>query len=72
MAELKTARCRMEFYDVGAIVWTLRKCVWWVPNFTVEKYAAELAELDAQMRRGIPFVAHSSRHLVDLRRPKHP
>jgi hypothetical protein len=28
-------RCRMEFYDVGAIVWILRKCVWWVPDFSV-------------------------------------
>ena len=28
---LRTARCRMEFFDIGAVVWTLRKCVWWVP-----------------------------------------
>lgn len=32
VTELRTARCRMEFYDVGAVVWILRKCVWWVPT----------------------------------------
>ena len=26
---LRTTRCRMEFYDVGSVVWILRKCVWW-------------------------------------------
>ncbi|WP_166973341.1 class I SAM-dependent methyltransferase [Brevibacterium atlanticum] len=61
---LRTARCRMEFYDVGAIVWILRKCPWWVPDFTVESYEPQLRELDARMRRGDPFVAYSTRHLI--------
>ena len=68
VVDLRTARCRMEFYDVGAVVWTLRKCVWWVPDFTVERYDLQLRELDARMRRGEPFVAHSTRHLIDARR----
>lgn len=29
VTDLRTARSRMEFFDVGAVVWTLRKCVWW-------------------------------------------
>jgi SAM-dependent methyltransferase len=66
---LRTARCRMEFFDVGAVVWILRKCVWWVPGFTVDKYIGKLAELDRQMRRSEPFIAHSSRHLIEARRP---
>lgn len=66
---LRTARCRMEFYDVGAIVWILRKCVWWVPDFSVGKYVDVLTELDLQMRRGEPVVAHSTRHLIEARRP---
>lgn len=49
----------MEFYDVGAIVWILRKCVWWVPDFSVAKYADRLRALDAQLRSGEPFVAYS-------------
>jgi SAM-dependent methyltransferase len=65
---LQRARCRMEFYDVGAIVWILRKCVWWVPHFSVAKYEDPLRELDAQMRGGHPFVAYSTRHLIEARR----
>lgn len=65
---LHEARCRMEFFDVGAVVWILRKCVWWVPDFTVERYAEPLHALDAQMRAGHPFVAHSTRHLIDAHR----
>lgn len=67
--DLRTARLRMEFFDIGAIVWILRKCVWWVPDFTVERHAATLRRLDAQLRSGLPVVAHSSRHLVVARRP---
>ncbi|WP_076260343.1 class I SAM-dependent methyltransferase [Intrasporangium flavum] len=66
--DLRTARCRMEFHDVGAIVWTLRKCVWWVPDFSVQRYDGVLRGLDEQLRRGEPFVAHSSRTLFDARR----
>ena len=65
--DLRRARCRMEFYDIGAVVWILRKCVWWVPDFSAVKYEDKLRELDAQMRGGEPFVAHSTRHLVHAR-----
>ncbi|SES01648.1 class I SAM-dependent methyltransferase [Pseudomonas soli] len=68
VTDLRTARCRMLFHDVGAVVWILRKCVWWVPDFSVHKYRAELLALDSQMRQGEPFVAHSTRHLIEARR----
>jgi hypothetical protein len=67
--DLRSVRCRMEFFDVGAVVWILRKCVWWVPDFSVGRYRRELADLDAQMRGGDPVVAHSFRHLIEARRP---
>lgn len=70
--DLRTARLRMEFHDVGAVVWILRKCVWWVPDFSVERYRDTLAELDARMRAGRSLVAHSTRHLIDARRPAAP
>src|SRR5690625_5159527 len=50
IVDLRTARPRMEFCDVGAIVWVLRKCVWWVPDFSVARYREELRELDARLR----------------------
>lgn len=66
--DLRASRCRMEFHDVGAVVWILRKCVWWVPDFSVGRYRTELLELDDRMRGGESFVAHSTRHLIELRR----
>ena len=39
VVELQRARCRMEFFNIGAVVWILRKCPWWVPDFTVTRYA---------------------------------
>ncbi|WP_091532541.1 class I SAM-dependent methyltransferase [Microlunatus soli] len=66
--DLQTARCRMEFFDIGAVVWILRKCVWWVPDFSVPRYRDQLIKLDASLRAGTPFVAHSSRHLIDAER----
>ena len=58
----------MEFFDVGAVVWILRKCVWWVPDFSVERYLDTLLELDRVIRKTGRFVAHSTRHLIDARR----
>ena len=68
VTQVQTARCRMEFYDVGAIVWTLRKCVWWVPDFAVDRYEGRLRAMHASMRDGEPFVAHSTRTLIEARR----
>ena len=65
---LRTARCRMEFFDVGAVVYILRKCVWWVPDFTVDRYLDVLRSLDAHIRAEGPFVAYSTRHLIEARR----
>lgn len=68
VTDLRTTRCRMEFYDIGAVVWTLRRCVWWVPDFSVARYRDTLLELDDEIRRTGSFVAHSTRHLVEARR----
>jgi SAM-dependent methyltransferase len=68
VVDLRTARCRMEFFDIGAVVYILRKCVWWVPDFTVERYRDALERLDAHIRKHGVFRAHSSRTLVEARR----
>lgn len=67
--DLRIARCRMEFFDVGAVVWILRKCVWWVPGFSAAEYELPLRELDRTMRAGEPFVATSTRHLIEASKP---
>jgi SAM-dependent methyltransferase len=66
--DLRTASCRMEFFDIGAVVYVLRKCVWWVLDFSVERYRDTLQRLDADIREHGPFVAHSTRTLIEARR----
>jgi SAM-dependent methyltransferase len=68
IVDLRTARCHMEFFDIGAVVYILRKCVWWVPNFTVDRYQEGLERLDAYIREHGTFVAHSTRTLIEARR----
>jgi SAM-dependent methyltransferase len=68
IVDLRRERCRMEFFDVGAVVYVLRKCVWWVPDFTVQRYRDRLRQLDASIREDGPFVAHSTRTLIEARR----
>lgn len=60
----------MEFHDVGAVVWFLRKVIWLVPGFTVDAYRDRLRELHELMEAEGPFVAHSSRYLIEARKPR--
>ncbi|GIE36461.1 hypothetical protein Ait01nite_095060 [Actinoplanes italicus] len=68
IVDLRTARCRMEFFDVGAVAWILRKCVWWVPDFDVDRYRERLREMDGHIRAHGAVVAHSTRTLFEARR----
>jgi hypothetical protein len=67
--DLRTARLRIEFHDVGAVVWFLRKVIWMVPGFTVEAYRDRLRALHELIEAEGPFVAHSSRYLIEARKP---
>jgi hypothetical protein len=49
-------------------VWFLRKVVWMVPGFTPARYRDRLQELHRSLHDG-PFVAHSSRTLIEARKP---
>ncbi|MFF3918269.1 class I SAM-dependent methyltransferase [Streptomyces sp. NPDC001852] len=68
VAGLRAERLRMEFHDIAAVVHFLRKVVWMVLGFTVEAYQPQLRALHERIEEG-PFVAHSTRHLFDVRKP---
>jgi SAM-dependent methyltransferase len=70
VVDLRTARLRIEFRDVGAVVWFLRKVIWMVPGFTVGAYRDRLRELHQLIETEGPFVAHSSRYLIEARKPR--
>ncbi|MFG2648988.1 class I SAM-dependent methyltransferase [Streptomyces sp. NPDC048436] len=69
VVDVRAERLRIEFYDIGAVVHFLRKVVWMVPDFSVERYRPRLRELHDQIQSEGPFVAHSTRHLFELRKP---
>ncbi|MGY0069496.1 class I SAM-dependent methyltransferase [Streptomyces sp. QTS137] len=69
IVDLRAERLRMEFYDVAAVVHFLRKVIWMVPDFTVEAYLPQLRALHERILAEGAFVAHSSRHLFDVRKP---
>ncbi|WP_329589645.1 class I SAM-dependent methyltransferase [Streptomyces sp. NBC_01362] len=69
VVDLRTERLRTEFLDIGAVVYFLRKVIWMVPGFTVEEYRPRLAELHHRIETEGPFVAHTTRFLIEARKP---
>jgi SAM-dependent methyltransferase len=69
VVQVRTARTRMEFHDIAAVVVFLRKVVWIVPGFDVHRHLGVLERLDEEIRRSGPLVAHSARTLLEARRP---
>jgi hypothetical protein len=47
----------------------LRKVIWTVPDFTVRRYRERLRELHERIEADGSFVTHSSRVLVEARKP---
>ncbi|WP_344939896.1 class I SAM-dependent methyltransferase [Actinomadura miaoliensis] len=69
IVDLRMERLRMEFFDIGAVVYFLRKVIWTVPDFSVDRYRDRLRELHEQIQKDGLFVAHSSRFLIEARKP---
>jgi SAM-dependent methyltransferase len=68
VVDLRTAELRMEFFDVGAMVYFLRKVIWFVPGFTVEEYRDRLKALHERIEADGSFVAYSRRFLIEARK----
>ncbi|GAA5049534.1 SAM-dependent methyltransferase [Thermocatellispora tengchongensis] len=69
IVDVRLERLRMEFHDIGAVVYFLRKVIWIVPGFGVDRHRDRLRELHERIQRDGPFVAHSSRFLIEARKP---
>ncbi len=65
VVDLRSESLRTEFFDIGAVVYFLRKVIWMVPGFTVEQYLPKLRELHELIERDGPFVAHTTRFLIE-------
>ncbi len=62
IVQCKNERLQLEFFDVGAMVFFLRKVVWTVPDFTVDRYRDRLKALHDQIERDGVFRSTTSRH----------
>jgi hypothetical protein len=69
VVDLRAQALRMEFFDLAAVIVFLRKVIWTVPGFTVERFRNRLLALHQQIETHGPFVAHSQRFLIEARKP---
>lgn len=69
IVDVRGERLRAEFFDVGAVIFFLRKVIWTVPGFTVDTYRERLRQLHEHIQRDGVFVAHSSRTLIEAHKP---
>jgi SAM-dependent methyltransferase len=69
VTDFQEVATRVQFFDVGAVVYFLRKVLWTVPDFTVERYRDRLARLHDQIQAEGSFTCHSRRFLIEARKP---
>jgi SAM-dependent methyltransferase len=67
--QLRAQSLRVEFLDVGAVVYFLRKVLWTVPGFTVAGYSEPLKRMHAHIETRGSFVSHAQRFLIEARKP---
>jgi hypothetical protein len=65
VVDLKEASLTVEFFDIGAVVYFLRKVIWTVPGFTVAEYLNRLYDLHEVIRGEGRFVSHAQRFLIE-------
>jgi len=59
---------RAEFYDIAAVAHFLRKVVWTVPGFTIDKYRDRLRAVHEEITGKGMFVSYAQRVLIEARR----
>lgn len=72
IVQCQNERLQLEFFDVGAMVFFLRKVVWTVPGFSVDRYRARLHDLHEQIEQDGVFRSTMSRTLLEARKPSAP
>jgi SAM-dependent methyltransferase len=69
VVDLREQALRVEFFDVAAVVYFLRKVLWTVPGFTVAGYRDRLLAMHEHIRAHGAFVCHSQRFLIEASKP---
>jgi SAM-dependent methyltransferase len=63
--DVRGERLRVEFFDIAAVAHFLRKVIWTVPDFTIEKYRPQLRAVHDKITATGRFVSYASRVLVE-------
>jgi SAM-dependent methyltransferase len=63
--DVRAESLRVEFFDVAAVVYFLRKVIWTVPDFAVEKYRDQLRAVHEHITANGPFLSNSKRVLIE-------
>lgn len=69
--EVREAFPAYYFHDIAAVVYQLTVVSWHIPDFDVDRYEAELRELDHRIRTEGPLVTHNHRYLIRAMKPRH-
>jgi SAM-dependent methyltransferase len=68
VVDLRQETLRTLFYDVGAVVYFLRKVPWTVPGFSVDAYRGRLEAMHEHIERAGAFIAHARRFLIEAKK----
>jgi len=68
VVDLREESLPIVFFDVGAVVYFLRKVIWTVPDFTVERYRRRLYALHEHIERTGSFHSQSRRFLIEAKK----
>lgn len=69
VTDLRSERLGMKFFDIAAVIYFLRKVIWIVPGFTVQKYLPQVESLHDHIQRNGVFEAHSARTMIEAVKP---
>ena len=58
----------VAFFDIGAVVYFLRKVIWTVPDFSTDKYREPLKRMHIQIEEDGSFISQSRRYLIEARK----
>jgi SAM-dependent methyltransferase len=66
LVDLRQESLRVEFFDIAAVVYFLRKVVWTVPGFSAEHFQSQLRRLHRLIQEEGSFVSHAERYLIEV------
>ncbi len=69
LVDVREETLEVRFEDIAAVIVFLRKVIWTVPDFTLERYRPRLQVLHQDILQNGYFVSHSKRVLVEATKP---